>query len=232
MPNHCLSLLHERVFFVCVVWFGVFLVYFDFGLVFLFVWDFLVVLFFVCFLLFYIWDTLHKIASIKKKLKSTEYFRLTKYKRANFNIVPDQWTYLSLYFFSADKLCVGLPPGQHLYSGLWRYVSRNSPWAPVCFPLHCFWDNPEWHAHLHPLQQILRLLQQAEGLRVHSSQEGKREGGFHTESHEENIWVLWRRCFPPFVTAVKLCALDIGGQPRSWRRKGIKSAKKPKSAKR
>lgn len=66
-------------------------------------------------------------------------------------------------------------------------MSRNSPRPPVRVPLHRVRYNPEWHAHLHTLQQILRLLQQAEGLRVHCSQERKGEGGLHTESHEENI---------------------------------------------
>lgn len=67
-------------------------------------------------------------------------------------------------YASSNKLNVGLPVGQHLHSGIWRHVSRNSPWPPVRFPLHRVWNNPERHAHLHSLQQILRLLQQAEGL--------------------------------------------------------------------
>lgn len=100
-------------------------------------------------------DILHEIDGTKKTPKKQHRVFQTynaKHKRANFNIVPDKWTYLSMYFFSANKVYVGFPVGQHLYSGIWRYVSRNSPWSPVCFPLHCFWNNPEWHAHLHPLQ--------------------------------------------------------------------------------
>lgn len=137
-----------------------------------------------------------------------------KCKDADFKIVPDAWTYLFVCFFSANKLNVGLPVGQHLYSGIRRHVSRNSPWPPICFPLHCVWNNPERHAHLHSLQQILRLLQQAEGLRVHGSQERKREGGLHTESHEETIWMLWRRCNPPSITALIQFVLWILGGNR------------------
>lgn len=65
----------------------------------------------------------------------------------------------------ANKLNAGLPIGQHLHCGIRRHVSRNSPWPPVCVPVHCFWDNPKRHAHLHPLQQVFGLLRQAEGAR-------------------------------------------------------------------
>lgn len=128
----------------------------------------------------------------------------------------DPWTHLFVSCFSANKLNVGLSVGQHFYSGVRRHVSRNPPWPLVCFPLHCIWNHPEWHAHLHPLQQILRLLQQAEGLRVHCSQERKGEGGLHTESHEENIWMLWRRYPPAFVTAlIHLMLWILGGKRQS-----------------
>lgn len=130
---------------------------------------------------------MHKLDGTEKQAAASIQIYDARRKSANFKIVPDLLTYLFVCFFSANKLNVGLPVGQHLYSRIWRHVSRNSPRPPVCFPLHCVWNNPEWHAHLHSLQQILRLLQQAEGLRVHGSQERKGEGGLHTESHEENI---------------------------------------------
>lgn len=120
----------------------------------------------------------------------------TKMLALKLSLIPEH----TCLYASSNKLDVGLPVGQHLHSGIRRHVSRNSPWPPVCFPLHRVWNNPEWHAHLHSLQQILRLLQQAEGLRVHSSQERKGKGGVYTESHKEIVRMLWRTCNTPFVT--------------------------------
>lgn len=65
-----------------------------------------------------------------------------------------------------DNMTIGLlpPSGEHLYCGLRRHVSRDHPGPAVRFRLHLLWDHSEWHAHLHPVQQVLRLLHQAEVL--------------------------------------------------------------------
>ena len=101
------------------------------------------------------------------------------------------------FFSSLPMLTIPFyfPPltGEHLHCGLWRHVPRDSPGPAFCLPLHRFRDHPQRDAHFHPLQQILRLLQQAQGLRVHRHTKGKGECGVHAESQKEDSWVLGRK---------------------------------------
>lgn len=76
--------------------------------------------------------------------------------------------------------------GEHLHCGLWRHVPRDPPGEAFCLPLHCFWDHSQWDAHFYPLQQVLRLLQQAQNLRVHCHTQGEGKGEVHAESQKED----------------------------------------------
>lgn len=64
------------------------------------------------------------------------------------------------------------PTGEHLNCGLrWR-GAHLLPW-PLCgIWLHLFWHHPQWHAHLHSIQQVFRLLRQTEGAGIHSFEHG------------------------------------------------------------
>ena len=84
--------------------------------------------------------------------------------------------------------------GEHLHCGLWRHVPRDPPGQALRFPLHCFWNHSQWNAHIHPLQQILWLLQQAQGLWVHGHTEGEGGRGVLAKSQKEDSRVLgWKQ---------------------------------------
>lgn len=90
-----------------------------------------------------------------------------------------------------------LPPaGQHLHSGLWRRLPRNHSGSSLRFHLHRFWNHPERSAHIHPLQQVLRLLLQAQVQPVHSLPEETREGQVCQEDRKKAQPPLWR---PPLT---------------------------------
>lgn len=72
--------------------------------------------------------------------------------------------------FKFHNSCNFCPPGEHLHRGLWRHVSRDHPRASLCFLLYFLWNHTERTAHLHPLQQVLRLLRQAQVPGVHLNQ--------------------------------------------------------------
>lgn len=64
------------------------------------------------------------------------------------------------------------PPGEHLHRGLRRRGSHLLPGPLRGLRLHLLWDHPQRHAHLHSLQQVFRLLRQAEGTGVRLLQHG------------------------------------------------------------
>lgn len=89
----------------------------------------------------------------------------------------------------ADTL-YSFPTGEHLYCGLWRcrpyLLSR-----PLCgIWLHLFWHHPQWHAHLHSVQQVFRLLRQTEGAGI---QRFKHRAHLPAqETSEAQVWQLLR----------------------------------------
>lgn len=84
------------------------------------------------------------------------------------------------------------PPGQHLHCGLWRRLSRDHPGPCFCFHLHRLWDHPEWPAHIHPLQQVFRLLLQTQVQSVHSCPDKTREDPIRQEDHSKAQPLLWK----------------------------------------
>ena len=116
-----------------------------------------------------------------------------------FRGVEDTFLPASLFsYFSLSMLTIPFYfpslTGEHLHCGLWRHVPRDPPGQAFCLPLHCFWNHPQWNAHIHPLQQILWLLQQAQGLRVHGHTEGEGKCGVLAKSQKEDSRVLgWKQ---------------------------------------
>lgn len=67
------------------------------------------------------------------------------------------------------------PAGQHLHCGLRRRLPGDHPRSSLRFHLHRVWNHPQRSAHIHPLQQVLRLLLQTQVQPIHSLDEEARE---------------------------------------------------------
>lgn len=92
----------------------------------------------------------------------------------------------ALYCRANHSILLSLSTGKHFHGGLWRHVPRDPPGQTFCLPLHRVRDYSQRDAHFHPLQQVLRLLQQAQSLRVHGHPPGAGKGELCAESHEED----------------------------------------------
>ena len=97
----------------------------------------------------------------------------------------------SCYYLTTD-CSPHLPAGQHLYCGLRRRLPRDHPGSSLCFHLHLFWHHPQRSAHIHPLQQVLRLLLETQVQSVHSLPEESREGEICQEDTEKGKPLLWK----------------------------------------
>ncbi|XP_037835289.1 uncharacterized protein kcnv2a isoform X3 [Kryptolebias marmoratus] len=91
----------------------------------------------------------------------------------------------------APRLVVGR--GEHFHRGVRRHAARDQPGPHLRLRLHLLRCHPQRHAHLHPLQQVLRLLRQAQVPRVRHGEQGAREGALHQEGRQEVRRLLRRR---------------------------------------
>ena len=88
---------------------------------------------------------------------------------------------------SEEPLLVFVFPaaGQHLHRRLRRRLPGDSAGPDLRLRLHLLRDHPQRFAHLHPLQQVLRLLLQAQVQPVHGLAEETREGPLCQEDHQQ-----------------------------------------------
>lgn len=84
------------------------------------------------------------------------------------------------------------PAGQHLHCGLRRRLPRDHTGSSLRFHLHRFRNHPQRSANIHPLQQVLRLLLQAQVQSVHRLHEESREGQICQEDHKKGRPLLWK----------------------------------------
>lgn len=105
-------------------------------------------------------------------------------------------------------------PGQPLHGGLRRHRARHGARQDGGVRLHLLRHHPQRHAHLHPLQQVLRLLQQAEGPRDQPVAQALPEAAPEAASRAEAVRVLRRR--PPLspLTRAPLPPHGPGPSPR------------------
>lgn len=96
--------------------------------------------------------------------------------RMNLGLCPTQSLYSGFLSY---------PPGEYFHSGLRRHVPRDQPGPHLRLRLHLLRRHPQRHAHLHPLQQVLRLLHQAQVPRVHCRHQSPREGAVCQEGGKE-----------------------------------------------
>uniref|UniRef100_A0AAX7SK45 BTB domain-containing protein n=1 Tax=Astatotilapia calliptera TaxID=8154 RepID=A0AAX7SK45_ASTCA len=100
--------------------------------------------------------------------------------------------------------CMVVGSCQHLHCGLRRRLSRDHARPYFCLHLHCFWNHPQWPAHIYPLQQVLRLLLQTQVQPVHRLPEEPREGEIWQEDGENPGTLLWK---PPMSCTLIVSSL-------------------------
>lgn len=109
-----------------------------------------------------------------------------------------------VFSISTDRFPV-FAAGQHLHCGLRRRLSRDHARPYFCLHLHCFWNHPQWPAHIYPLQQVLRLLLQTQVQPVHRLPEEPREGEIWQEDGENPGTLLWK---PPMSCTLIVSSLQ------------------------